>query len=66
MHRRPTMLSATFVKNVSVPGRYGDGRGGLGLTLLVKPPPAGAAASPGGRAYASTAERPPSASAPIR
>jgi len=31
------MLSATFVKTVNVPGRYGDGRGGLGLTLLVKP-----------------------------
>ena len=25
------MLSATFVKNVKAPGRYGDGRGGLGL-----------------------------------
>ena len=37
MKRRPTMLSATFVKTVNVPGRYGDGRGGLGLTLLVKP-----------------------------
>ena len=31
------MLSATFVRNVSVPGRYGDGRGGLGLGLLVRP-----------------------------
>jgi len=31
------MLSATFVRNVNVPGRYGDGRGGLGLSLLVKP-----------------------------
>ena len=37
MKKRPTMLSATFVKTVNVPGRYGDGRGGLGLTLLVKP-----------------------------
>ncbi len=37
MNKRPTMLSATFVKSVNVPGRYGDGRGGLGLTLLVKP-----------------------------
>ena len=34
MKKRPTMLSATFVKTVNVPGRYGDGRG---LTLLVKP-----------------------------
>ena len=37
MNKRPTMLSATFVKSVNVPERYGDGRGGLGLTLLVKP-----------------------------
>ena len=37
MINRPKMLSATFVKNVNVPGRYGDGRGGLGLTLRVKP-----------------------------
>ena len=31
------MLTATFVRIVNVPGRYGDGRGGLGLTLLVQP-----------------------------
>ena len=31
MNSRPLMLSATFVKNVKAPGRYGDGRGGLGL-----------------------------------
>ena len=37
MRKRPSMLSATFVRNVNVPGRYGDGRGGLGLTLRVKP-----------------------------
>ena len=37
MKKPPTRLSATFVKSVDVPGRYGDGRGGLGLTLLVKP-----------------------------
>ena len=30
-------LSATFVKTVTKPGRYGDGRGGHGLSLLVKP-----------------------------
>lgn len=35
--RRPQTLSATFVKTVRLPGRYGDGRGGYGLTLLVKP-----------------------------
>ena len=39
MRKRPAYLSATFVKSVNVPGRYGDGRGGLGLTLLVKPSP---------------------------
>ncbi len=31
------MLTATFVRTVNVPGRYGDGRGGLRLTLLVQP-----------------------------
>ena len=31
------MLSATFVRNVKTPGRYGDGRGGLGLGLLIRP-----------------------------
>lgn len=35
--RRPATLSATFVKTVRRPGRYGDGRGGHGLSLLVKP-----------------------------
>ena len=33
----PARLSATFVKGVTAPGRYGDGRGGNGLSLLVKP-----------------------------
>ena len=37
MKHRPRMLSATFVRNINLPGRYGDGRGGLGLSLLVKP-----------------------------
>ena len=37
MKIRPLMLSATFVRNVNIPGRYGDGRGGLGLGLLVRP-----------------------------
>ena len=35
--KRPRRLSATFVRNVSLPGRYGDGYGGHGLSLLVKP-----------------------------
>ena len=34
---RPKRLSAAFVRTVNVPGRYGDGRGGHGLSLLVKP-----------------------------
>ena len=34
--KRPNMLSATFVKTVKTPGRYRDGRGGLGLSLLVR------------------------------
>ena len=29
-------LTHTFIKSVTRPGRYGDGRGGLGLSLLVK------------------------------
>ena len=37
MNNRPLVLSATFVSNVKAPGRYGDGRGGLGLGLLVRP-----------------------------
>ena len=34
---RPRTLNAGFVKTVRRPGRYGDGRGGYGLSLLVKP-----------------------------
>ena len=34
---RPATLTAAFVKSVSQSGRYGDGRGGHGLSLLVKP-----------------------------
>ena len=34
---RPKRLSASFVRTVNQPGRYGDGRGGFGLSLLVKP-----------------------------
>ena len=33
---RPRTLSAAFVKTVRTPGRFGDGRGGHGLSLLVK------------------------------
>ena len=35
--KRPRQLSAAFVRTVRRPGRYGDGRGGYGLSLLVKP-----------------------------
>ena len=38
---RPRRLSASFVRTVNRPGRYGDGRGGFGLSLLVKPRSAG-------------------------
>ena len=34
---RPRRLTAAFVEKVDVPGRYSDGRGGHGLTLLVRP-----------------------------
>ena len=34
--RRPTILSPTFVSRIRRPGRYGDGRGSFGLSLLVK------------------------------
>ena len=34
--KRPATLSARFVETVRHPGRYGDGRGGHGLSLLVK------------------------------
>ena len=33
---RPRRLSAAFVQTITATGRYGDGRGGLGLSLLVK------------------------------
>ncbi len=35
--KRPQRLSASFVRTVKRPGRYGDGHGGHGLSLLVKP-----------------------------
>lgn len=35
MMKRPRTLSATFVRQVSTPGFYGDGRGGHGLSLRV-------------------------------
>ena len=34
---RPETLYDEFVRDIQVPGRYGDGRGGGGLSLLVKP-----------------------------
>ena len=33
---RPATLSASFVRTIKQPGRYGDGRGSHGLSLLVK------------------------------
>lgn len=38
---RPKRLTARFVRGVKRPGRYGDGRGGFGLSLLVKPTSSG-------------------------
>ena len=38
---RPKRLSAAFVRTVKQSGRYGDGRGGFGLSLLVKPASSG-------------------------
>ena len=38
---RARRLSAAFVNTITTPGRYGDGRGGLGLSLLVKPTTSG-------------------------
>ena len=37
MRRKGKPLTAAFVRTVTRPGRYGDGRGGFGLSLLVKP-----------------------------
>ena len=34
--KRPKTLSAAFVRTVNQPGRYGDGRGSFGLSLLLK------------------------------
>ena len=36
MMERPYRLSARFVATIEQPGRYGDGRGSGGLSLLVK------------------------------
>ena len=33
--KRPSTLTAAFVRTITDPGRYGDGRGGHGLSLLV-------------------------------
>ncbi len=35
--KRPNVLNARFVDTVKRSGRYGDGRGGNGLFLNVKP-----------------------------
>ena len=39
--QRPTRLSRSFIERVRTAGRYGDGREGFGLSLLVKPRAAG-------------------------
>ena len=35
--KRPATLNARYVETLNQPGRYGDGHGGHGLSLLVKP-----------------------------
>ena len=35
--KRPTRLSESFIRSVKTASRYGDGPGGFGLSLLVKP-----------------------------
>ena len=35
--KRPSRLSVDFVRKLNTPGRYGDGRGSFGLSLLVQP-----------------------------
>lgn len=37
MKKRPTMLSVAFVESINTPECYDLGRGGLDLTLLVRP-----------------------------
>ena len=37
MKNRPEILTEKYIKSIKKPGRYGDGRGGYGLSLLVKP-----------------------------
>ena len=39
--KHPSKLSKSFIERVAQPGRYGDGRGGFGLSLLVKSRAAG-------------------------
>lgn len=34
--QRPRTLTAAYVRTINQPGRYGDGRGSHGLSLLVK------------------------------
>ena len=33
---RPKILTESFVASIAEPGRYGDGQGGFGLSILVK------------------------------
>ena len=37
MKIRPLMLTTMFAKNFKMPERFGDGAGGLGLSLRVRP-----------------------------
>ena len=50
MTRRPATLTAAFVRTVSKPGVYGDGRGSRGLSLRVHRMKSGRLAAPRGMA----------------
>ena len=64
---RPRRLSASFVRTVNRPGRYGDGHGGHGLSLLCEAArPTAAGRSHGANGSASTASPATSGSARSR
>lgn len=50
-------LCATFVRTVNVPGRYGDGHGGLGLSLVVAPRESGGLSRTWAQANVTTTRR---------
>jgi hypothetical protein len=59
--KRPMTLSAAFVRTVNKPGRYGDARGGHGLSLLVSGARTGGCRSVGANGSVSMVGKPTSA-----